>query len=390
MISPDISCACNRKGDGFMERIPFYHIEAIRSEYRRIEGRWLKAQYQLLIGLILFTVFTEVVMAFLLSGLGVLGVPADQYLVKYLLLPGIGHFSIGIVATGFMRSRLTDLQKAYVISMLTVLMAFWVYTVHSVFRSLFLIFTLPMLLTVLYGNQLLTGLVCIACILGKVFSDLVCMWDALRPSVLQDDISFINFLLSLLVLFLFYCVCYFLIVAERAKTDVSIRLEQERERLWEESMTDALTRVGNRQALREAFRAMEEEKERKVFYLAMMDLDDFKSLNDTYGHNRGDQYLRELGEVLRRVACDTVQPFRFGGDEFCVLFCGEEQERVQEICHRIQDTFLQSGIHRSCRAVSVSIGVAKYCPGEAPSQLLNRSDKALYNAKLEKGSICFC
>lgn len=373
-----------------MERTPLYHIEAIRSEYRRIEERWLKAQYQLLLGLILVTVFTEAVMALLLSGIGVVAVPAKKYLIKYLLLPSIGHFLIGIAATGFMRSRMTDLQKAYGISMLTVLMAFWVYTVHSVFRSLFLIFTLPMLLTVLYGNQLLTGLVCIACILGKVFSDLVCMWDVSRPDVFQNDISTVNFLLSLMVLFLFYCVCYFLIVAEKAKTEVSIRLEQERARLWEESMTDALTQVGNRQALRAAFRKMEEEQDKKAFYLAMMDLDDFKSLNDTYGHNRGDQYLRELGDVLRRVAADTVRPFRFGGDEFCVLFCGEDQARVQEICRGIQDAFLQSEIHQSCRAVSVSIGVAKYCPGEAPSQLLNRSDKALYNAKMEKGSICFC
>lgn len=372
-----------------MERTPFYHIEAIQNEYRRIEERWLHAQYQLLLGLILFTILTEMVMSFLLPGFGVVAVTTRDYVMKYLLYPSIGHLLIGAAAAGFMHSQMTDVQKAYAISMLTVLMAFWVYTVHAAFRSLFLIFTLPMLLTVLYGNQLLTALVCGACILGKVFSDLMCSWDAAKDSVLRDDITFVNFLLSLLVLFLFYCVCYFLILAEKAKMEVSIRLEQERARLREESMTDALTQVGNRQALREAFRAMEEEKEQKAFYLAMMDLDDFKSLNDTYGHNRGDQYLRQLGTVLRQVASDTVCPFRFGGDEFCVLFCGESRERVWEICRVIQEKFLQSEIHQDYRKVSVSIGVARYCPGEAPSQLLNRSDKALYNAKLEKGSICF-
>ena len=373
-----------------MERTPFYHIEAIQNEYRRIEGRWLHAQYQLLLGLILFAILTEIVMSFLLPGIGLVDTPTRQYVMKYLLVPGVGNLLIGLAATGFMRSHMTDVQKAYAVSMLTVLMAFWVYTIHSVFRSLFLIFTLPMLLTVLYGNQLLTGLICAACILAKVLSDLVCVWDTARPNVLQDDISFMNFLLSLLVLFLFYCVCYFLIVAEKAKTEVSIRLEQERARLWAESMTDALTQVGNRQALRKAFQVMEKEGDQKDFYLAMMDLDDFKSLNDTYGHNRGDQYLRELGTTLRQVASDTVRPFRFGGDEFCVLFCGEDQERVRETCRTIQDLFLQSGIHQAYREVSISIGVAKYCPGEPPAQLLNRSDKALYNAKLEKGSICFC
>lgn len=51
----------------------------------------------------------------------------------------------------------------------------------------------------------------------------------------------------------------------------------------------------------------------------MMDLDDFKRLNDTYGHYQGDRYLKALGQVLRETRTDRVNAFRFGGDEFCVL-----------------------------------------------------------------------
>ena len=153
-------------------------------------------------------------------------------------------------------------------------------------------------------------------------------------------------------------------------------------------VTGALTKVGNRQALRMAFQEMENQQEQR-FFLAMMDLDDFKSLNDTFGHSQGDQYLRALGLVLNGISTEKVLPFRFGGDEFCVLFCGCDPEEVREICDRVRRGFQKAKIHQTCREVSISIGVAEYRQGEKPVQLLDRADAALYQAKQEKGSVHF-
>ena len=195
-------------------------------------------------------------------------------------------------------------------------------------------------------------------------------------------------LLMKLLLLVFYMVCRVFIKIEREKNEVSINLEQERQRYQEASITDALTRVGNRQALRLAFQEMEDQQEQR-FFLAMMDLDDFKSLNDTFGHRQGDQYLRALGIVLNGISTEKVLPFRFGGDEFCVLFCGCVPEEVREVCVLIQRGFQKADVHRTFRNVSISIGVAEYRKGEKPAQLLDRADAALYQAKQKKGSIYF-
>lgn len=135
---------------------------------------------------------------------------------------------------------------------------------------------------------------------------------------------------------------------------------------------------------------MEEQQHQYTFYLAMMDLDAFKQLNDTFGHNQGDQYLRALGLVLLNLSNQNVQSFRFGGDEFCILFSGLNLVEVRDVCQKLQDSFAKSEIHQRCQPVTVSIGIAEYRPGEKPSLLLERADRALYQAKQERGSIAFC
>lgn len=368
----------------------FFHVEAIQNEYRRIDGKCLRAQYRLMMALATLAVVAEVGMFFLLRGLGLIRIDLGKYAVKYLVLPACADAGLLAAATAVMRSRVDERRKIYGISLLMALMALLLYTVHSVFPSLFFILVIPMVLTVIYGDRRLTSLVSAVCLVGKVLSDLFIFWDPTRQNVFSSDGTVIDFSISILLLVMFYGICWFLLTTEQTKNEVSIKLEQERERFWEESLTDALTRVGNRQALREAFQVMEQDETGRVYYLAMMDLDDFKSLNDTYGHNSGDQYLKNLGEALLSVTSEEVRPFRFGGDEFCVLFGGLPREQVRTVCRRIQEDFGRREVQQTLRTVSVSIGVARYVPGTTPSELLNQADRALYQAKQEKGSIHIC
>ena len=216
--------------------------------------------------------------------------------------------------------------------------------------------------------------------------------DFLGPGaggVLDSENAFVDFILSLLLLGLFYGICAFLIRIEREKSNVSIDLERQRQKYHMESLTDALTGVWNRQALREAFRRLEDRAADCQVFLAMMDLDDFKRLNDTYGHYRGDDYLKALSGVLKAVETDRIQAFRFGGDEICLLFYSCSGEETEQICSQIQTRFAAEHVHKTCQPVSVSIGIARFEAGERPSHLLQRADAALYQAKQKKGSICF-
>ena len=74
------------------------------------------------------------------------------------------------------------------------------------------------------------------------------------------------------------------------------------------------TGIGNRQALRQAFDRLEKQPGEQTVYLAMLDMDHFKHLNDTYGHCTGDCYLQGLAKVLHMVCPEKTASFRFGGD----------------------------------------------------------------------------
>lgn len=367
-----------------------FGVETIQSEYRRIDEKWLRIQYRLLLWLAAFTPVAEVCVFVLMSHLGDIGSTPGGFLLKYVLAPSLYNGAVVLIATFFMRGRLPERRKIYGISLLTAAMAFGVYTFHSTFPSLYVIFAIPMVVTVIYGDRRLTTIVSAVCLIGKAVSDLFLFWDPSRKSVLASTGTTTNFCVSLLLIVLFYFICWLLLNTEQAKNNVSLNLEQERLRYQKRSMTDALTQVGNRLALRSAFQSMEEQQHQYTFYLAMMDLDAFKQLNDTFGHNQGDQYLRALGLVLLDLSSQQIQPFRFGGDEFCILFSGLSLVEVRDLCQKLQDDFAKAEIHRRCQAVTISVGIAEYRPGEKPSLLLERADRALYQAKQERGSIAFC
>lgn len=118
--------------------------------------------------------------------------------------------------------------------------------------------------------------------------------------------------------------------------------------------------------------------------LLMIDVDDFKGVNDTYGHLVGDTVIRLIADVLRR----SVRVFdictRFGGEEFAVLMPGSGDEDAARIAERIRQraencTAAEPGLQ--ALKVTVSIGLAVSRPDSSPSDLIHRADVALYQAK---------
>lgn len=363
------------------------HVEQIQNAYRRIDDRWLSMQYHLMLAMVVVSTVLEAAMFLVLKTLDVVEISQGGYLFKYLAVPAAINLVLSILAAVLMRGRFSAIKKIYGLSLLMTVMAFSMYTIHAAWVSLMLAFAIPMLVTVVYADQRLTGVVSGLCIVEKAVSDLLIFWDPKRRSVLENENAFLDFILSLLLLGLFYGICACLIRMEQEKNNVSINLERQRQQYHMESLTDALTGVWNRQALREAFRRLESRTAESQVFLAMMDLDDFKRLNDTYGHYQGDRYLKALGQVLREIRSEQINAFRFGGDEFCVLFYNCSQEKSEQICRQIQEQFAAAEVHASCEQVSISIGIARFMAGEQPSHLLQRADAALYQAKQQKGSI---
>jgi diguanylate cyclase (GGDEF)-like protein len=118
--------------------------------------------------------------------------------------------------------------------------------------------------------------------------------------------------------------------------------------------------------------------------LLLIDIDDFKVVNDSYGHLAGDVVLRDVAEILRR----SVRVFdvcaRFGGEEFVIIMPGSTAESAMRIAERIRErieTYRPSDRLLSAMRITVSIGLAVSDLGTTVGQLLTQADGALYSAK---------
>ena len=123
------------------------------------------------------------------------------------------------------------------------------------------------------------------------------------------------------------------------------------------------------------------------FSILMLDIDDFKTINDTYGHLFGDEVLSGLGGILKRMIRNYDRAFRFGGEEFVVVLPETNQTIAWMVAERIRETFAEkqfcAEIDKYEKKVSrtVSIGVAS-CTGDLSVEgLLKHADDALYEAK---------
>jgi len=144
-----------------------------------------------------------------------------------------------------------------------------------------------------------------------------------------------------------------------------------------DARTDNLTGLGNHRAYQSALRERIEEAERTglEFSLCIVDVDDFKRINDTYGHQVGDDVLVALGEILG--SARDGEAFRCGGDEFALMFAGDGTGAFERITE-VQETVAGLGL----TPVTISVGIASY-PGQADDAdgLQRMADGALYWSK---------
>jgi diguanylate cyclase (GGDEF)-like protein/PAS domain S-box-containing protein len=178
--------------------------------------------------------------------------------------------------------------------------------------------------------------------------------------------------------------------AEQQLLEKHRQLERTKRMLETLALKDSLTGLYNRrhfgeQLDREWNRAR---REQLPLSLLMIDIDQFKSFNDTYGHLAGDRCLSMVGEAVRRCfarGSDLVA--RYGGEEFVVLAPGVERrqarERAELLRQAIAELEIDAGPEDGLTNVTVSIGVATVVPGERtlPEDLLVAADRALYQAK---------
>lgn len=160
--------------------------------------------------------------------------------------------------------------------------------------------------------------------------------------------------------------------------------------LRQEAITDELTGVYNRRYLQERFReeAARAQRNRTLLVALLLDIDKFKQINDTYGHDAGDIVLREVAAQIRGVVRTEDVVARYGGEEFCVLLPAVPIPDAVQVAERLRRVL---GKHRFPLDVgrgrlTVSVGMAIWEEGEQANELFSRADEAMYAAKHRGGN----
>jgi diguanylate cyclase (GGDEF)-like protein len=177
------------------------------------------------------------------------------------------------------------------------------------------------------------------------------------------------------------------VVLENGRLEQSLEeLTALKEQLRHQAFHDALTALPNRVLFTERVAAsidrLRQSQEQAGPTVLFLDLDDFKIVNDTWGHAAGDELLVHAAERIRRIVRPTDTPARLGGDEFGVLLDDDEPTSGQAAADRISLAFLEPfAVAGHTVTVRPSIGIAIAEPGMSTEQLLRNADVAMYEAK---------
>ena len=162
------------------------------------------------------------------------------------------------------------------------------------------------------------------------------------------------------------------------------QLTEQVKKLEETTQIDALTKVFNRRALIKYLNKICAIKRGNYApQLLMLDIDDFKKVNDIYGHIAGDKILIFIANILKKTLRDGDKIFRYGGEEFIIILNRIDDQRCKAITLRLLELVRSNKLIYKGKNIQVttSIGATKYRVGDTPDTFIARADSALYKAK---------
>ncbi|SET53216.1 PAS domain S-box-containing protein/diguanylate cyclase (GGDEF) domain-containing protein [Natronincola peptidivorans] len=178
--------------------------------------------------------------------------------------------------------------------------------------------------------------------------------------------------------------------AQEELVQLNTQLEEANRQLRILSAIDSLSGLYNHrhffEELEKAFTLYKRQKEKGkdiTFSVILLDIDDFKTINDTYGHLMGDLAIRHIGEILTRNTRSTDSCFRYGGDEFAILLPDTSIQEASLVAEKIRTVIEKTSISskQSELYITISLGVTSFYEAKNVNCLFQNADKKLYSSK---------
>lgn len=326
-------------------------------------------------------IFSMLVLVWALLGYR-LAIPVPEYWARVILLPSglllLLNILVGVLVR---RPGVSILFKIYAALYLVLFFCFALCIINNTMVTLLGAFCIPVFVSSMFSSKKITTVM-------YVSSQILLLLCALRLSMghmrNMDDWLIVETLCASGILLASFYLSRVLIRFSRENRESLQKAFKEQKDMRQRLQYDTLTLVFSRSAFDEAMPAFMQEcrEQGQSLCLAILDLDYFKQINDTFGHGVGDVVLKKLAEILLAHSGEHVFPYRIGGEEFALLFkdCGIEDAfaRCDEIREVMGGTVIQQA---GGRRVTFSAGVADMTEEMDIHTLFNAADTALYCAK---------
>lgn len=249
---------------------------------------------------------------------------------------------------------------------------------HYIFSVTLSSLCFPIFITVIFNDKKMTRRIMNFSLVLLFFAMLFRFLDPLAPA---NDIYLIP-----------ECaVAAMIIISTNILSNILIRFQSEKDKVIEEAnkgrvvMQDRIDRdqktgLYSATVLFDSLNTAIMEAEENKLCLCVIDIDDFKMVNDTYGHLAGDKVIMRLADIMSRYESAELLPTRFGGEEFAII-CKLDIEESYECAETIRNLFFAQRYGFLDKRVSISCGVSEWSVGMSSEMLFERADAAMYKAK---------
>lgn len=307
-----------------------------------------------------------------------------HYLLLYLVLPSLLNLIFISGAYLILKTeKYSEKIRNYTVAILFFLICACVQCFHYTFPPILCVPCIAVFMTVIFSDLKLTRLICMLSLVSLTIAFMISSQE------LNTDIKklFLNCVVAAIMIFCSYLVAKVLTsyTNEQAQSIHNSYLKQME--LARAAKIDPLTGLLNRRALMESMKQYVDVSGsfNQSIIMAVIDLDDFKLVNDTYGHIKGDEVLIALAEILKRNLPKNANAFRYGGEEFVLLFTKQKLNKVVELVEKMRVDFSQHAFDfLEDQHLTFSGGIAECTDiSWSTSEFFEKADQALYLAKGE-------
>lgn len=346
--------------------------------YTDVEKRWMKFHIGAITVATCFQLTAELVMMFLLEQNGVSGRSVASYVSTYVALPsGINILTILANLLVVYKTKLPHRAKCLILSMSFFFCIFIVTSVHNIFSSIYLLFTLPLILTTAYHSQIITGS---GALVGLVlmFMSKLFFADA-NPDNSAQSMYMLNFMMDIIVFIVVYIICIFIIIHQRREQNHALLVHTEVGMLKDKNTSDSLTGLKNQASFKTRISKITSEEGHYI--LAVMDICNLHLINDKFGHMVGDELIEQFARLLQ-TTCGSEDVYRYGGDMFCVVFNSNEPQTIIYTLNRLRAVFLNfARKNYTDFELDLNVGLASSYGLLSGREVFENADKALVQAK---------